>query len=597
MIEGSTKGVLGMLGPYSRFSPSSARRGMALILVLLQIAVLALVVAALGSLALKNLRSTSMKSWQRQARHAAYAGVQASLAQLDHDSHWQPSSAWTEPLGDGALLRYEVEVLNNVHNPSGAAALAPDGTWIPAGAAWVRSRGYLGDVGSDQDFTLIALVARARPSFNHAIFGHSQVALLNGSQVNSYTSSVGRVPQSGLGPDATHLAHLGTNSIAANAISLVDSWSDGNAFAGLSSAPTSVISLGSGSTLTGARLSLADRKALFRFRSKLEGTSGPTLRIPELHAGLYNFLWETSEGTGDQPRESAFESLQVSGNHPDWGRATNLFSGEYYITGDLIFYGSSAFRASLRPTVINVHANTEFPVVIYVRGNVQLDNVRVNTVLPPGVPGSPSPRTLQIYTLTDGATFDMKNSELHAVVAGRGLNVTIAENSELFGAVIADRATVDNSKVHYDRALTGVTLNGRTAWDVLSLKEATEGESRAVTTPAKYPQPPSLESLALDPQVGTRRGGTNPPTAPSTHVVPATEMLPPPPPAVCPGCGNLVPDCVCQTPPPTCPDCGNPTPCGCCGVHPGTRFPLCPCACQNGNTNCVLPGVHGMCAI
>lgn len=588
---------------------AQSRRGIALFLVLVQIAVLAIVVAALGTMALKNLQSTSSKSWQRQARHAAYAGIQASLAKLDSDPNWSPSAAWSQPLGHGGELHYSVEVVNNVNNADGDVVLAPDNTWVPPGTAWIRSRGYLGEVGTYQTSALIALVSRARPVFDHAAFAQEKIELSNASQVNSYRASVGRTPQSGLGADAARLAHLGTNSSAGGAITISGtSWTDGNAYSGLGSNPVGVVAINSGSQLTGGKLTLEERKDVFRFHTSLNGTSGPAVSIPAFTPAGYSFPWETADMTGDQPRQAAYSSFEVRVNNPDWNVATNLFAGEYFVEGDLTFRSSGSFRSSLHPTVVNVHANTEFPVIFYVKGNVLLDNVKINTVLPSSLPGSPSPRTLQIYTLTDGKTFRMNNSELHAVVGGRGLSAEIVNGSELYGAVIAGRVALDSAKIHYDSDLRGITLNGRSAWDILSMKEASVGEadSAAGQLAGAPPRPPALKDVALDPGLGTRRGGANPPASPggTRDIIPQADLLPPPPPPpppTCALCGQLVATCVCAEGPtetPTCADCGRDTAaCICCPIHKPQVRAGCPCPCGNGTAGCVLFDInHGVCA-
>ncbi len=436
-------------------------QGMALFLVLVQIFVLALIIAALGTLALRNLRSTSEKSWERQARFAAYAGVQTSLAELEVDHTFQLLSAQERQLSTDGHLRYTIEVHNNVVNGSGDSILAPDNTWIPPGSAWVRSRGYLAEVGSYQTSALIALVSRARPVFDHAIFGEDQVTVSGGTEIRSY-SSVGGFASTVSSPGAPSMrAHLATNSTQAGAIQMDSSaWVDGNAYSGLGSTPATVVQ---GNAHTGTSMQLEEEKEIYRFRTLLPpSTSG--YQVPWLNAATTHwvFPWETDPthagGSADLPREASYGNYRIRANNPEWTRATNLFAGEYFVNGNLTLDSDFATfdeAAVGGVTQLPLHANDEFPVVFYVSGNVTLNNVRVNHV--GGGSNDSVPRRLQFYLLTPGTTFRMTNGSVaHAVVAGRDVDVVIDGGSELFGAVIARRVTVEDSRINYDTTLAGV---------------------------------------------------------------------------------------------------------------------------------------------
>ena len=510
------------------YKGKKSAQGISLMLVLVQIFVLAIFVAALGTLAIHNLRSTSEKSWQRQARFAAYAGIQASLAELETDPAWAPGT-YGDSLGN-PNLRYTIDVLNNLNNPNGEAVLAPDNTWVPPGTTWLRSRGYLGEVGSYQTKSLVAVVGRGRPVFDHAIFGENQITVAANSQVNSYSSSGGYAATSSSQVRPALNSHLATNSQSPEAVYLTQgSWVDGNVYVGLAGNPTTGVRVDNGGQQQGEKLKLEDEKQVFRFRSKLGHLADTAVsRIIPAHHDALNFIfpWETEPGPDNnvQPAEHAYNQFRVQANNPDWGVATNLFSGEYLITGDLDF---RKLPGVSERTVINVHANDEFPVVLYVQGNVYLSDVVVN-----GPHGSqlPKPRHLQIYTLRDNAVCVLNNSELHGVVAGKGLTVNLQNGSELFGSILASNAIVADSQIHYDRDLMGVPLNGLTAMSIISIKEASIGdaESEAPDIQDAPPKPPSIPQMAQDGQQGTRPAGTNPPDhTPGTEtVIPKIEVDP-----------------------------------------------------------------------
>ncbi len=579
-----------------------SRTGMALFLVLVQVFILALIIAALGSMALRNLRATSEKSWERQARFAAYAGIQTSLAELDADHRFQSTAPLERQLSEDGYLRYTFEVRNNVDSGDGSSVLAPDNTWIPPGTAWVRSKGFLAEVGSYETSALIALVSRARPVFDHAIFAEERIQIEGSSIVRSYSSALGFTASASQPGSPRTQAHLGSNSVDAGAIQLASSaWVDGNAYSGLGSVPGAVVV---GSSHTGSSLQLDEEKQVFRFRTLLPSpTSG--LSIPWLNpaATHWVFPWEThSEHTGgnpDIPRERSYSSYLVRTNNPKWGRATNLFSGEYFVDGNLTLQSDfSSFKVKEvgGPTQIPVHANDEFPVIIYVSGNVTLNNVLVNNV---GADGNdPVPRRLQIYLLTPGSTFRMTNESVaHAMVAGKEVNVVVEEDSQLYGAVIAGHVRVSDSQVHYDTALTGVPLDGRTAWDILAMKEASVGEATQAVgdTGAAEGPPPSIYTLAQHPERGTRAPGNfaADPGEEGPDTIPRDEIEIDPPGADPPGdpdcttCGGngVGGDFMCADAPQcpkhgACDECGyigtcNPLPCdGCGSYYPGD--PYCP---------------------
>lgn len=555
--------------------------GIALMVVIVNILILGLVVAALGTLSLSNLKATSSKSWERQARFAAYAGIQESLAQLDLEPTWAPTEPWTKAVGEGEELHFSVEVVNNVNSADGESILAPDNTWIPPGAAWVRSKGFLGEVGTYKADALIALVSRARPTFDHALFSRDQIRLEDGTAVDSYNALLAGAPVFSSQTNPSYKAHLGTQSSQLSAITISGgSWADGNAYVGTDSS-------GTGGTLdgiTGTVAPLERDKNIFKFRPSAAVGALPlqVLEVPKRVGADYVFPWETSNGTGDQPRKAAYSTVNIQANHPDWGRATNLFSGEYYVDGDLILKKNPVFAGSGRVR-INVHANDEFPVVIYVKGNVLLSQVEVVFIEPNPTGGTSlfaprraHPRQLQIYALGGDEpgdpqpTFTMVDSVMHGVVAGKSLKVHIKGGSELFGGVIAKDITVANSKIHYDSSLAGITLNGRSAWDILSMKSASVGESEQATGTVDLsdnPKPRSLADLAVDAVQGTRGGRADLAlmTSGTIDAVPESVLLtgggplPPLGQTFCATCNQEVSpvnQCICQIP--ECAQCLNP---------------------------------------
>ncbi len=600
-------------------------RGMALIVVMVILMVVAIVVASFGTLALENLKATSAKSWERQARFAAYAGVQSSLALLDQDPEFS-TEEYTAQLGQNGELRYSIEVHNNVFSQDGSATLAPDNTWIPPGAAWVRSHGYLGDVGSYQNSALIALVSRARPKFDHAIFAEDSIEIIGASTVNSYDSTRGYDnTASAPGSEARREAHLGTNSTSAGAISVGSgSWVDGNAYIGLDGQPNTNFTNGGG-TLTGDLLKLDEEVDLFTFHTPLENqhsigsSSGGPLTIPYFDPdtgsdGSYIFPWEVEPLDGHLPQRMSFNSLTVQANNPTWDLATNLFSGEYYIAGNLAGKHNDNLAGG-ETLVVNVHANDEFPVVLYVAGDIDLNNVKFNTNEPPATESNP--RRLQIYSVTPGATFTLSGgSELHALVAGKGLKVQVTEGSRLFGGIIAGKVTVRDSQIHYDTSVLGLAMHGRTAWDILSLKEATAGEAsqQPGDVAPQTDRPDSLLELAQSPQTGPRGGGdffAEPNLEGSEHIIPRDDMEIEPNPldplwcpcgldfghagdcqeAACPDCGQVDPhsvDCPSWTGPLGCEEClavqGHQTNCS----QFGDPEELCECGGPLGHTGLCL---------
>jgi hypothetical protein len=111
---------------------------MAVVVVLLVLAIVSLLVLAVGTLAASGLQVVNADRYSKVSLYAAEAGAAAAISQLRVDPTW--SSGYSNvAFGSETDSRYWVEVSNNFAGVQ--AVQAPDGTSVPAGKCYLRATG------------------------------------------------------------------------------------------------------------------------------------------------------------------------------------------------------------------------------------------------------------------------------------------------------------------------------------------------------------------------------------------------------------------------------------------------------------------------
>lgn len=463
-------------------------KGSALAFLLLVIFVITLVVFSIATLSHQNLENVSGKYWEERARYGALAGVQRALTQLRNDSTWDhtfagpgPASDWNDvPLAGDPNVTFSLQVVNRLSDANGA--WAPDNkTWIPPFSVWINSVGQLGFRRSSGVSSIISVVSRQRPVFNHAVFG------VNGVVLNDFRAKAWHPANEGDG-----FAGVGTNSVAASAIELrTNSFVDGDVEVGVNGDPVVGIFNDGTSTVDGDERAAQESKLITGFESPIP-VQAPAPSPPIEVSAAYVMTPGVAMPTLDP------------GNAGGAGTVTVPGPGEYYIQGSLNLDNDQLL---LDPTV-----TSEEPAVIYVDQNVNvLNNSQVNWDTVGGVPGDP--RRLQIYTLERIPNSEAAihgSNEVSMMMAGATMTTEL-HNSTFYGGIIAQNFTGTNSVVFYDIRNKDVPMDGGAQLTIMSTTIQTRAEAEA--------------NARADTTTGPAPPGANPPP-------PTTNPVQPPPPSV-----------------------------------------------------------------
>lgn len=490
-------------------SKLSKDRGSALVSVLMMSLVLFAFIIAVSILMNQRFHSVNLKQAQDRAKYAARAGITRSLQALTANVLWGAGFAKTPLTGDPELS-YQVEVLNNFTGSLGDPGLyAPDGaTWVPKGTVWIRSVGTMGNVSSGS-VGLVGVLGQYRPVFDFSIFGDRSVTILGSSVVDTMI--------------AGGKADVGSNALNGPAIVIGAASSvQGKALCAPTADPTSasVISVTGGSTVGGKEAS-NETKVILPFPNRtappvLSPASALTLPLNSGSPNSYNLM------PGD------YTNVTVDGSDLILSAPNGQQPGKYFIDGNLEVRNGGR--------IVLDHANPDYPVILYVRGNATFDHAII------GVDSGGAlltPKSLQIYfTETppgDASTFLVNNGTTGSFVAA-GDNVAMTINgSEFQGALIGRTVTLNNSRLHYDTSLRDIPLEGQGAVTLLleddvppSVAQTIAGGGAAPPVLPGQPNPPQAPAVPGVPpaQPGVTAGATAPVVA--TLAAPAPPAAAPP---------------------------------------------------------------------
>ena len=163
-----------------------SRRGIAIIVTLLVIAVVIILSFTIISLGVQNLNHAESHLYSKKALLAAEAGVNQSLRRLKANPAW--SGQGLPGKLSGGPETYTVEVVNN---SSGATSrTASNGAQVPAGTTYLLSTGVAREGANTRRVGVLVQGASPGLGWRFGLFGHAVVNLGNGL-VDSFDSRIG----------------------------------------------------------------------------------------------------------------------------------------------------------------------------------------------------------------------------------------------------------------------------------------------------------------------------------------------------------------------------------------------------------------------
>jgi len=345
------------------------------------------------------------------ALNLAEAGIERAIWELNHGdiSTWSGSSSErTMPIADftassGAVIG---NIAITVYNP---------GTANPS----VESTGSVAHAGAQNVMKTLRIVLQGTSPnvFNFGLFGQTGVTIYNNALTDSYDSRLGAYG----GSNIHHNGDVGTNATNNPCISLYNNGIiDGDAVSGYQSNPATAIYQGNNATISGQKSALDQAKEI----PSVPAPTGLTFR------GSYSL-----SGTDTISQSGQYSNFTLNNN----AVVTITSDVTLYITGTFTLSNNSQFRISSGASA-----------VIYFGGSMSIsNNALINNQ-------TQDPTKLVMYgtdTFTGSQTF-RNNTNTYAAIYFPKANVTIYNNGNIYGSLVANSITLQNNvDFHYDEAL------------------------------------------------------------------------------------------------------------------------------------------------
>lgn len=429
------------------------RKGAVMILgILLASIFLGVLMTALYGTALQSLGGSAQGVSERQARYAAYAGIQRSLFELNKDPDWRLGWSQPQPLQQNPQLAYTVD----------ADDTPPE---LGANEVYLFAQGYLEDGQTQKAVAAFSGTAfRPEKSFAEAAFGFGEMSLATTS-TNAYDSSAGMYTEDKLAANAAGSGgHVGSTTkvrlstgttVDGDAILAKEAIS--SAVPGQSAPPSAVLENLGGGTLTGATVQPPEARSRPTFDNPYKETSD--VEITNVDTLLPK---DPPPGTIPTLAPGCIKSLSVGA-----GKTIKLASGDHYITDSLTLEGATLL--------------TEGEVRLFVGKQMSVTNSVVN---PLGLDknGKPvndrRPKDLVVFFLDELVDPDTEERSSLLNVSGGFLNCCFlgsrlqasVDSTEFLGAIVGDNVDISSSKIHYDKSLETIDLRQYAGWKLKGLK-------------------------------------------------------------------------------------------------------------------------------
>lgn len=405
---------------------SRKRRGLALLLSLLILPLIALLAFTLTTMGLSNLNVARTREDSKLAVYVAEAGAEEGVLRLKEDI--TASGSFVRAMGN-VTETANVTITNNGPLGAGVTVQAPNGADVPPGCAYVYSvcNAQQGRVRRSAGI-LCRLSGSVNTPFNYAAFGYESIDLTGNAETDSFDSSNGGTYATtrigwGMAGALENGGHVGTNGVASGAVTFsgANARVAGRIDIGRNGVESSVVSGTAGTNF------LTGDDAVTVLSANV---SKPPVNIPTLPNGNFTTV-------GVLPPGKKYGNIQLSGNNS----VLTLGNGVYVFDG-LKLSGQAQI-------VLAPGASAE--VYITGTGNAGLDLSGQGILNASGKAGN-----LTFYGgpgLTSEVTVT-GNAQAYYRVYVPFAPVKIAGNGDVFGSVVGKSVrNVGNGKIHYDRAL------------------------------------------------------------------------------------------------------------------------------------------------
>ncbi|MBI3927402.1 MAG: hypothetical protein HY319_17825 [Armatimonadetes bacterium] len=450
----------------------SKRRGSVLLMVLMMSALIFVFMGVLGTDTVLNLRSGAETTERKQARYAAYAGIQTALNELTRKPDWNEEINRALPLDPKSS--FSVKVVNNVY---GTEDLEYEGITIPKGTVYLEALGSTSGTEAKRSVAgMSGLAYRSKTIFDNALAADSMARLTDGSLADSWDSAQGdykTVKSLAKDDDSDKSYGLRQGTVASNDIVVLANSSkiDGDVL--IQPPPGSddpdFLSKDSSSTVTGQRLDMVRPAPIPAFRAPFAPEAATvSASYGDLEAPATDKLGNPLGPKWLPP--GAYKDFTVSS-----GETVELRSGTYYFRDLLDIGGTVQVDASGGPVIIYVGKD------LVLKGGLNPD--------PAGMSGSRRAKDVQVYFTDEKevdpdfkdpddpdlpdriSTLRVEGGRGSFVAAGAELQ-SVMENGDIYGAVLGDTLNLKATSVHFDTTLKGVGLAGISNWNLEGLHES-----------------------------------------------------------------------------------------------------------------------------
>lgn len=401
----------------------SRRRGMALLMSLLVLPLIAMLAFALTTMGISNLNTTTHRESSKLAAYAAEAGVEEGIQLLRHNVGYHNLEGLQRTMTQ-VPATVNVTVLNNGNGSF--AVQASNGTEVPPGFAYVLAEA----VGNQRVRRTAAALCKVSGSlispWNYAAFGYDFINLTGNAETDSYDSRLGSYADTRVGwghADALTLGgHVGTNGTNNGAISFSGNHSRvaGRIDIGTSGNPASVVSGTAGNNF------LSGDGAVAVLSSHVDQ---PPVNVPALPAGTFST-------SGVLPAGMSYGKVHLAAR-----QVLTLGDGIYVFDG-LTMAGQA--QVKLQPGAV---------AQVYITGNNNggLD-LAGNGVM--NTDGKAENLTFYIGPNLTNEISVTGNASAYYRVYAPYTPIKIAGNGDIFGSIVGKSVrNVGNGKIHYDRAM------------------------------------------------------------------------------------------------------------------------------------------------
>jgi hypothetical protein len=373
---------------------------------------------------LSNEHKLTDKSFKSMAALSlAEAGVERAIWELNHgnilswsgDDSLRTMAISSFQTSDGIVIG-DIDI--RIENPLGANPVIEATGRVP----------YPGSLEVTRT-TRVELEIKGFTPFDYAVFGEEEIQTNVDTDTNSYDSRLGEYDVDG---NRDSYGNIGTNSINNGGITLNDdSEISGNAYTGLGSDPSQVIVLNDTSEIYKHQLALSNQKEL------------PSIIPPENlpYRGLH-FLTDGASGTINQ--SGKYSSFILLNN------ATTTIEADItiYVTGEFLMRNNTTLIIDPGAKV-RIYLGDSFDIS---QGSMLMNQTEDPTKLL--ILGTDS---------FNGTMYWGSNCDFYGAIYAPRANIEYAAPyKDIFGSLVAKKL-ISNAHydIHYDKALSDITLTGR----------------------------------------------------------------------------------------------------------------------------------------